>query len=245
MKCIIGLLALLSPSLLWAQLTIQGAPDEVAEYVNSRERTVTLSGSMESVVEASEIKAVVRITDVGHSLRSVLERHEAHKKKVIEGLIDAGIERGQMKVQRFASLKDAHPDFGDKEAGDSARSQITVELDDRDEYVTLLAVLDRIPDTALEDVIYDHEHLALMHRTMLEGACKRVMSRKEVYEENLNLELRPISITEGEGSQRPETSKGSSFGQIRMRASVTVLFSVHPKGEREGGDKEPNRPKSK
>jgi uncharacterized protein YggE len=244
MKYIIGLLALLSPWPLWGQLTIQGAPDEVAEYVNSRERTMTLSGSMESVIEASEIKAVVGITDVAHSPRSVLERHEAHKKKVIDGLTAAGIERGQMKVQRFASLRKAHPEFGDKQVGDSARSQITVELDDREEYVTLLAVLDRIPDTALEDVIYDHEHLPLMHRTTLEGACKRVMGRKEVYEQSLDLELRPISITEGEGSQRPDTSKGSSFGQIRISVNVTVLFSVHPKGDCKSGDKEPTRPKS-
>jgi len=210
-----------------AGVSIEGSPDEATAFLLKGEPRVSLRGSASTVVEATTVNLSIIITADAPTSAMAAGLIDQKTTELLDKLKAAGIERGQMKVPKFTTIT---PRYGNSEnvKGYSASSSLTAELSEQKQYLDLIAVTDRISGVSIADLQYDHSQLANIHKTILANACKRVLTRKEIYEQNLGVTLRPISFTEEDGTERPSSADGSRFGQIPVKASIRVLFEVIP-----------------
>lgn len=226
MKSLLFLLAIVSPQLLFAEVTIQGQPDDARAFLQKNEARVTLRGQSSMVVEATEIKAYVEVTSEGASYGSAIDVHEQQKQDLVTKLEAVGIPRGLVKIPKFATVSPKHAGSSGQVVSYTAQSTLTILLQEQKQYVELLGLLDKVRQAKLQDLAYNHTLLTELHKQILTNACKSVMTRKEVYEQSLGVSLRPISFVEEEGSERPDRFDRNSFGQIPIKAAVQVIFAV-------------------
>lgn len=112
--------------------------------------------------------------------------------------------------------------------GYSATSVLTVVISEQKQYLDLTSTLDKTREARLGELTYDHGQLANIQKQVLAGACKRVMTRKEVYEQALGVTLRPVSFSEVEGAQQLNNSDPSRFGQMTIKSAVKITFEIQP-----------------
>jgi len=228
MKLAAILLILLAPHALFSEVTIQGQPDDARAFLLKNDARVILHGQASIVIEATEIKAYVEVTSEGSNYGSSIDMHEQQKQNLLTRLEAIGIPRGQVKIPKFATVSPRYSNSSDQVVGYTAHSTLTILIQEQKQYVDLLGVLDKTREAKLRDLAYNHTLLTDIHKQILATACKSVMTRKEVYEQNLGVTLHPVSFTEEEGSERPEKFDKGSFGQIPVKAGINVTFTVTP-----------------
>jgi uncharacterized protein YggE len=211
-----------------AEVTLQGSPEETKAYLSKTQTQVTLKGRASSVVEAGEIKAHVAVLSDAPTPGTVLALHEDQKKMLLAKLQAIGIQRGQVTVPKFATLTPRYGTSGDQAIGHRAESTLTIELSDQKQYVDLLGVLDKAREARLDHLSYDHAQLTNLQKQILTNALKKVMTRKEIYEQSLGVTLRPVSFNEEDMGEKLNFSQGSRYGQIAIEAAVQVVFEIDP-----------------
>lgn len=217
------------PLTLPAEVTVQGAPEETRVFLSKGQSQVTLAGQSSMVIEASEVKAEVHVTSEGVTPGAVLSLHDEQKRSLLNKMQAVGIARGQITVPKFATLS---PRFGasggEQPIGYIASSILTVEINEQKQHLDLMSVLDKSREARLGNLSYDHAQLSNIQKQVLAAACKRVMTRKEVYEQALGVTLRPVSFSEAEGADQPHGSDQNRFGQITIKRSVQIVFEIQP-----------------
>jgi uncharacterized protein YggE len=229
MKPVVFLIMFLSlQCLTFAEVTVQGQPDDARAFLLKGEARVTLHGQASTTIEATEVHASVQVTGEGANYSAAIDSHEDQKEKLIKRLEAVGIPRGQVKAPKFATVNSKISAGSGSVIGYTAEGILVILLQEQKQYVELLGILDQVRQAKLVDLTYNHTLLTDIHKQILANACKSVMNRKEVYEQNLGVTLRPISFTEDEGSERPMRFDRASYGQIPIKAGVQVVFAVTP-----------------
>jgi len=214
------------PTSLIAEVSVHGSPEEIAAFAAKSQSHVTLRGSASTLIEASKVTASVRLSIDGPTAGTTADLHERQKNELVDRLSATGILRGRIKVPKFAGISPRYGAAQTSIVGYIAESTLTIEVEEQKHYLDLLGAIDKTKGAAIVDLAYDHEQLIAIHKTIVAGACKRVLARKEAYEQNLGTVLRLVALIEEEGSERPERLDGSQFAQIPVKAAIRATYEV-------------------
>jgi uncharacterized protein YggE len=211
----------------FAEVSVQGPPDETAAYLLRQESRVTLSGSASTVVDASMMKASITFTNEAVSSSAAAEAHQEQRKQLLDRLQAIGIPRGEVKVPKFITITPRYSTSQTAVSSYSASSTMTLELSEQKQYVDLVGLIERTKGAQMGEVEYDHAQLVNLRQATLALACKRVTDRKQTYEQSLGVTLKLISFTEEEAPNRNEAAS-TRFGQIAIKAAIKVVYEVVP-----------------
>lgn len=238
-----------------AEPELKGSPSELAAYLSSLPKQVSVTGEAELKVPADRATVTLKVTTESKSLQEALRSNQDVRAKMIATLKERGIAPEKVQSSKFSSTP-KHWVFSDKAKSYRIENMVKITVQDDQEFSAAAQIVDRFPELQFVGIEFEHSDKEGMKKKVLAKALDNATERKRVFEERLSVKLQPKSFSQPrvvsdsperqrgydmaaryssakvQGGAPPTTDvalleeSGSVFGELLFNASVTVDYSV-------------------
>lgn len=200
-------LAVLAMLVAWAamgatDIELRGTPAEMSDYLLNLPGTVSLTGIGETEIQPdSGVVALVVATEAS-TLQAATKLNAELRKRVIEILEKAGIDKAAIKSDRFPSIPQVGLPGGTtslleaKAKGNKVEHVLEVTFKEESQLEAVAQAADSLAEVTLGGVLFNHSQEEKLKIEARLRACGEVASKKAAYEKALGVKLRPKRIEE-------------------------------------------------
>lgn len=180
----------------WAEPELKGSPSELAQYLASVPRLVSILGEAEVKVPADRAVLTLRVTTENKSLKEALSANQQVRGKLAAYLQEQGLPADQVQAAKFASTP-RHGTFSDKVKSYRIDNEVRVTTRGDKEFQAVASALDKWSDVTYAGVVFEHTDKEALRQKAVAQACDNASARKKTYEEKLGLKLTPKGFGDG------------------------------------------------
>ncbi len=241
-----------------AEPELKGSPTELAAYLVTLPKTVSVAGDSEIKVQADRAIINLKVTSENKSLQEALRVNQEIRNKILNSLKDRDISTDRILASKFSSTP-KYGMFSDKAKSYRVENIIKVTVRDEKEFQATAHLVDAFAEVQYLGIDFEHSDKEALKKKALAQALDDAADRKKVFEEKLGVKLMPkgfrgLSASEHDSIRRQPASRtgtvsglladpafkvvtqslsmnetGSSFDEIVFSAQVAVEYMVESK----------------
>jgi uncharacterized protein len=252
-------LCLLTCTRAFAEAELKGTPADLAQYLVTVPKTVTIDGEAEMKVPADKAILSLKVATEHKSLHDALRANQELRAKLLAFLKEHGIPAERVHASRFSSTP-KFGWFGDKAKSYRVENLVKVTVQDEKEFQSAASAVDAWSEVQYVGADFEHENKEALKSQAIAQACENANQRSKAYQDQLGLKLVAIRFGAGTVTQRTPANLGnyprlvgglsrspamvtalpqasdaqsgeevSSFGELVFTAQVAVEYAVQPK----------------
>lgn len=229
---------------------LKGSPDELRNFLEPRQQTVSLYGSstITAYTDIAEITLVVTSKD--KNLSKALQLNEQIRSELRREFVAAGIDRNSIKSAKFSSSAQ-YGWFGKSPSSYEVVNRIQVSIDDAQHMQVLATASDRREEVRFGGVKFRHSEKETTKAKTRKQALDDVLKQRLLYQKQLGLKLaavnfhyqpvrlhaaRPAMMMSEKSAMAARSEptfdapefedKNTGFDEVKYEASVQVTFEV-------------------
>jgi len=179
-----------------AEPELKGTPAELAAYLASVPKTVTLLGDAEVKVPADRALISLNVVTENKSLQEASRANQELRARIVRSLTEQGLPAERIKASKFSST----PKYGVfKEKAKSYRVEniIKITAHDEKEFQAVAGLVDGISEVRYDSIEFEHSDKDGLKAKALAQAVDKANEKRKLYEEKLGVKLSPKSFGEG------------------------------------------------
>ena len=178
-----------------AEPELKGSAGELAAYLATVPRTVSVAGESEVKVQADRAVVSLKVTSENRSLQDALRLNQEVRNKIINSLTDSGLAPDRVQASKFSST----PQYGMfKEKAKSYRVENILKITVRDEkeFQAAARLVDAFADVEYLGIDFEHSDKEALKKKALVQALEDAGANRKVYEERLGVKLTPKGVSQ-------------------------------------------------
>jgi uncharacterized protein YggE len=205
------LLFILTCSAVAAEPEIKGTASELAQYLNSLPKSVTIVGEGEVKVPADKAIVSLKVTTESKALEGALRSNQEVRGKLLGHLKKQGSASERVQASRFSSTP-RFGWFGEKAKSYRVDNLVKITVQDEKEFQTAASMVDSFPEVQYVGTEFELEGKEALKAKVLAQACDSANDRKKIYEEKFGLQLVPVKFSGGMVTQKMPANLGNYPG---------------------------------
>jgi uncharacterized protein YggE len=189
-----------------AEVELKGSSTELASYLATVPKLVSISGESELKVTADRANVSLRVLTEQKTLQETLRANQEARAKFISWLKERGVPADRIQVSKFSSTTKTGV-FTDKAKSYRVENVLNVKVQDEKEFQAVAHAVDAMPEVFFHGVTFEQSDKEPLRNKALDQALDNASQRKHVFEEKLNVKLTPKSfsiISTGSGRSQDE-----------------------------------------
>src|SRR6266513_1806897 len=203
-----------------AEPELKGSPTELAAYLVTLPKTVSVAGESEIKVQADRAIINLKVTSENKSLQEALRVNQEIRNKILNSLKDRDISTDRIQTSKFSSTP-KYGMFSDKAKSYRVENIIKVTVRDEKEFHATAHLVDAFAEVQYLGIDFEHSDKEALKKKALAQALDNAIERTKVYEERLKVRLTPKNFSEA-----ASLSQGAPPAMPRVESGV---FSSKPK----------------
>ena len=204
-------LCILACSGVAAEPELKGTATELAQYLNSLPKSVTIVGEAEVKVPADKAIVSLKVTTESKALEGALRSNQEVRGKLLGQLKKQGIAPERVQASRFSSTP-RFGWFGEKAKSYRVDNLVKITVQDEKEFQTVASMVDSFPEVQYVGAEFELEGKEAMKAKALAQACDSANDRRKTYEEKFGLQLVPVKFEGGMVRQKLPANLGNYPG---------------------------------
>ena len=208
-----------------AEPELKGSPTELASYLATLPKMVSVSGESELKVTADRAVVSLRVITEQKSLQETLRANQEARAKLVLWLKERGVPADRIQASKFSSTTKSGV-FTDKAKSYRVENVLNVKVQDEKEFQAVAHGVDAIAEVQFNGVTFEQSDKELLRNKALTEAIDNANQRKRVFEEKLNVKLTPKSfavVSTGSGRTADEERKRYAELSVPEAKRVTAL----------------------
>ncbi len=241
-------LLLISALPLFAEIELNGNPQELSAYLSSIPETVMIEGRAEKKLPADRAIIQLKITTEDKLMDASLAANRRLREEITMKLLAAGLTTNRIQAAKFSSTPESGF-FSDKVRSYKVQNTMKATVVNEAEFRAVAALVDAHKEISYADTEFELSTKKEVEQQLLAEACKDATAKKAVYETGLNVALTPIRFHNGVVQmQRPMLARAvakasfvmedagltapappTQFDEMVFSASITVEYRLQAK----------------
>ena len=167
---------------------LKGSPEELAGYLNSVEKAITLHGVSKVEVKADLAIVKIRVTVEDTSLQNALKKNQTTESAIIKSLKKSGISGDRIMTSAFSSM----PEYGflsRKAKGYTIKNVIKIKVEGNSDLLEIARQVDTYKEVEYVGIDFEHSEKEKLEDSAIENACDRLIAKKSMYEKKFDVKL--------------------------------------------------------
>lgn len=208
-------LLLVSSLPLFAEVELNGNPQELTAYLNSIPETVTIDGKAEKKIPADRAIIRLKVTTENKSMDAALAANRLLREEITTKLLAAGLTTNRIQAAQFSSTPESGF-FSDKVRSYKVSNTMKATVINEAEFRAVAALIDAHSEITYETTEFELSTKKDVEHQLLAEACQDATTKKAIYETGLNVTLTPVRFHNGP----------VQLFQVRARMQKMASFSV-------------------
>lgn len=245
-------LLLISTFPLFAEVELNGNPQELTAYLSTIPETVMIEGRAEKKLPADRAIIQLKITTEDKSMDASLAANRRLREEITAKLLAAGVTTNRIQAAKFASTPETGF-FSDKVRSYKVQNTMKATVVNEAEFRVVAALVDAHKEISYADTEFELSTKKDVEKALLAEACQDATAKKAIYEAGLNVALTPVRFHDGAvRTAAPEQMYGErmllkkaaplsmadaassyappvQFDEIVFNASITVEYRLQAK----------------
>ncbi len=233
---------------LFAEIELNGNPQELTAYLSAIPGTVMIEGKAEKKLPADRAIIQLKITTEEKSMEASLAANRRLREEITVKLLAAGLTTNRIQAAKFSSTPE-NGFFSDKVRSYKVQNTMKATVVNEAEFRAVAALVDAHKEISYADTEFELSTKKEVEKALLAEACQDAAAKKVIYEAGLNVTLIPVRFHDGTiQMQRPmlaRTAKMASFimedaalsaaappvqfDEMVFNASITVEYRLYAK----------------
>ena len=210
---------------LHAEPELKGSPGELAAYLASVPKTVSLTGEAEVKVPADRALISLNVVTENKSLQEASRANQEIRARILRALTEQGLPAERIKASKFSSTP-KYGVFKEKAKSYRVENAIKITAHDEKEFQAVAGVVDNVSEVRYESVEFENSEKNELKLKACAQALEKAMERKKLYEENLGVKLTAKGFYEAVAvPNRSGRTLNRAVGIDARYASVSPSFS--------------------
>ncbi len=197
------LIIILCPTLVQATPEIKGSPAELRSYLENLPKEVILKGEAKIVHQSESGVVTIGIRIEHNQLQKALRSSQETRKAISNKLVKAGISQNRIKGTKFSSTPE-YGLFGKKPNNYIVDNLLKITVENEPELQVVAGIIDNYKEVYYQGLELKQQKKEEIKRQLLGMALANTQIRKEIYENQLKLTLKPVSFEENISVEKPE-----------------------------------------
>jgi uncharacterized protein YggE len=173
---------------------LKGSPDELRSFLQKSPTKVTVRGYAEESAYADVAIVTLIIATENKQMSAALSANSSLRAAISKGFVAAGIAPESINTSKF-STSPQFGWFGDKPKSYEIVNRMKVEISGESQLKAVASAADLNIEIDFSDIEFKHTQKEQLKTQLLQEAIDDVMSQKKFYEDQLGLQLVPVSFT--------------------------------------------------
>jgi uncharacterized protein len=183
-------LSLLLTSNLLAEPELKGSASELASYLATVPRLVTLVGEAEVKTNADRAVISLSVVTENKSLQDAVRLNQEVRSKILKRLRDADIAPERIQASKFSSTP-KYGIFSEKAKSYRVENTLKITALDEKEFQVVAGQVDGVAEVRYAGIDFEHSDKEGLKTKALTQALANATAKKKVYEDQLGVRLTP------------------------------------------------------
>src|SRR5437899_4742564 len=188
-------LGLLLIQRLSAEPELKGSPAELATYLASLPKTVSVTGESEVKVQADRAVINLKVTTENKSLQEALRVNQEIRNKMLNSLKERDISADRIQASKFSSTP-KYGMFSDKAKSYRVENIIKITVSDEKQFQATAHLVDTLPEVEYLGIDFEHSDKEALKKKAVAQALDDAFDHAKVYEQRLAVRLVPKGFSE-------------------------------------------------
>lgn len=218
---------------------LKGSPQELRGFLYPRDHIVSISAQAEEKAYSDQAIISLVIKTEAKKLAQSISNNSKLRQQFTQDLIQAGLESEAIKSSKFSSSPQ-YGWFGNKPSSYEVINRMAITIKQSEHLETIASIVDQYDQVELSDTTFEHSQKDALQDAVKEKALKKILKRKQFYEQSLGLKLTPVDIRES--NFRHQATEGAmaldeavSASSARLKRSVQAMPAPVPQMGRSPG----------
>jgi hypothetical protein len=220
-----------------AEPEIKGSPAELAAYLASVPKLVSITGESELKVPADRALISLKVVTENKALQEASRANQEIRARLLRTLAEQGVPNERVKPSKFSST----PKYGVfREKAKSYRVENTVRItaQDEKEFQAVANLVDAISEVRYESIEFEHSGKDGLKAKALAQAIDKAGEKKKLYEEKLVVKLSPKAFQENSVVALTSSSVQRAYPKLATYTGVSTAPSFTGAAELQQDDHE-------
>jgi uncharacterized protein YggE len=233
---------------LFAEVELNGNPQELTAYLSTIPETVMIEGKAEKKLPADRAIIQLKISTEDKSMDASLAANRRLREEITVKLMAAGLTTNGIQAAKFSSTPESGF-FSDKVRSYKVQNTMKVTVVNEAEFRAVAALIDAHKEISYADTEFELSTKKEVEKALLAEACQDATAKKAIYEAGLNVALTPVRFHNGAiQMQRPMLARAQKavsfavaeiadvssappiqFDEMVFNASITVEYRLQAK----------------
>lgn len=189
-------LLMLAVSPLFAEVELNGNPQELTAYLASIPEPVMIEGKAERKLPADRAIIHLKITTENKSMDTALAANRLLREEINTKLLAAGLSTNRIQAAKFSSNPESGF-FSDKVRSYKVQNTMKATVVNEAEIRAVAALVDAHNEITYENTEFELSTKKEVEQQLLAEACQDATAKKAIYETGLNIKLTPVRFQNG------------------------------------------------
>jgi uncharacterized protein YggE len=212
-------LLLISTFPLFAEVELNGNPQELTAYLSTIPKTVLIEGRAEKKLPADRAVIHLKVTTENKSMDAALAANRLLREEITTKLLAAGLTTNRIQAAQFSSTPESGF-FSDKVRSYKVQNTMKATVVNEAEFRAVAALVDAHKEITYAETEFELSTKKDVEKALLAEACQDATTKKAIYETGLNATLVPIRFQGG--AVRPVQLSGPVYTRALKAASPAL-----------------------
>lgn len=178
---------------LLADPELKGSPEELRQFLQPTENTVTLFAEAEETVYSDTAIVDLIVRTESKKLSEAMAANNLLRETLTKSMVASGLKADAINNAKFATSPQ-YGWFGDKPSSYEVLNRITIKVLDETHLQRIAALADQHKEVEMGGTRFEHSQKDAFENKVKKAAIAKLMRQKQDYESELGLTLQPISF---------------------------------------------------
>jgi uncharacterized protein YggE len=189
-------LLMISAFPLFAEVELNGNPQELTAYLSTIPETVMIEGRAEKKLPADRAVIHLKVTTENKSMDAALSANRLLREEITTKLLAAGLTTNRIQAAQFSSTPESGF-FSDKVRSYKVQNTMKATVVNEAEFRAVAALVDAHKEITYAETEFELSTKKEVENMLLADACRDATVKKAIYEAGLNVALTPVRFHNG------------------------------------------------
>ena len=200
----------LSATFVHADPELKGTPTELANYLSSLPKEVSLTGEAKMEIQAESGTVTIGIKSEDPKLQVALLNNQIIRKEIIVKLDSFGIAQSKIKGTKFSSTPE-YGLFGKKPNNYVVENILKVTVENEKELQGVAGIVDNYKEVFYQGIELKEQEKDEIKKRLLNMALTNAKAKQKIYETEFGIILKPISFEENISVEEDKMRRGRIY----------------------------------
>jgi uncharacterized protein YggE len=189
-------LLLISTFPLFAEVQLNGNPQELTAHLSTIPETVVIEGKAERKLPADRAVIQLKVSTENKSMDAALSANRLLREEITTKLLAAGLTTNRIQAAQFSSTPESGF-FSDKVRSYKVQNAMKATVVNEAEFRAVAALVDAHNEITYANTEFELSTKKEVEQQLLAEACQDATTKKAIYETGLNVTLTPVRFQNG------------------------------------------------